>query len=143
MARGAEGAVDVLEVLARGSDTGGAFGVFEFRHGEIAENPPHAHLGFDKVIYVLECEYDVRVGDVESSVGPGSLVVVPRGAHHAFTTTGGRMLFVCTPSGNEEMFIEMGELEPAAAPDDVAAIAAKWQMVPPAGAAAEPWRPAR
>ncbi len=33
------------------------------------------------------------------------------GSQHAFTTaTGGRVLFVCSPSGNEEMFLEIGAL---------------------------------
>ena len=64
-------------------------GIIDFRHGPIEANPPHAHLGFAKVLYVLEGHYDFRVGDIESSGGPGTVVVVPRGSQHTFTTTGG------------------------------------------------------
>jgi mannose-6-phosphate isomerase-like protein (cupin superfamily) len=84
------------EVLVRGSDVDSAMGVFVFTHGVIPENPPHAHLDFMKIAYILEGEYDFRVGDGEFSAGPGTVVVVPKGSFHAFTTaTGGRMLFAC------------------------------------------------
>ena len=94
-----------LEVLLRGAGSGGQFGAFVFHHAVIAENPPHAHQGFAKLLYILDGQYEFRVGDATFSGGPGSLVLVPQGSQHAFTTaTGGRVLFVCTPSGNEEMF---------------------------------------
>ncbi|NUP47664.1 MAG: cupin domain-containing protein [Catenulispora sp.] len=102
-----------LEVLVRGADVGGALGVFEFTHDVIKENPPHAHHGFMKVLYILEGHYDFRVGNAELSGGPGTVVVVPRGSQHSFTTaTGGRILFVSSPAGNEEFFLEIGRLGP-------------------------------
>ena len=55
-----------MEVLARSTQTDGQLGVFDFRHGPIEANPPHAHLGFAKALYVLEGYYDFRVGEVES-----------------------------------------------------------------------------
>ena len=88
-----------MEVLARSTQTDGQFGVFDFRHGPIEANPPHAHLGFAKVLYVLEGHYDFRVGDVESSGGPGTVVVVPRGSQHTFTTTGGQDPLRLLPGG--------------------------------------------
>ncbi|MEU6343721.1 cupin domain-containing protein [Streptomyces sp. NPDC046977] len=102
-----------LEVLVRGKDVDDALGVFVFTHDVITENPPHAHHDFMKVIYVLEGRYDFRVGDATFSGGPGTVVVVPRGSQHTFTTpTGGRALFVSSPAGNEELFLEMGKLGP-------------------------------
>ena len=115
--------------------------MFDFRHGPIEANPPHAHLGFAKVLYVLEGHYDFRVGDVESSGGPGTVVVVPRGSQHTFTTTGGRILFVCSPAGNEEMFIELDAAGPEVTPEQISDITARWQTVSPPGEAALPWRP--
>ncbi|MBM0231329.1 hypothetical protein JNW91_05255 [Micromonospora sp. STR1_7] len=35
-----------------------------------------------KIAYVLQGRYDFRVGDAEFSGGPGTMVVVPRGAYH-------------------------------------------------------------
>ena len=102
-----------LEVLLRGAESGGRFGAFVFHHAAIAENPPHAHQDFAKILYILDGQYEFRVGDAAFSGGPGSLVLVPQGSQHAFTTaTGGRVLFVCSPSGNEEMFLEIGALAP-------------------------------
>lgn len=69
-------------------------------------------------------------------------MVVPKGSYHAFTsTTAGRVLFVCAPSGNEEMFLEMGKLGAGATEEQLADVAARFGMVdlPDAGAAA--WRP--
>ncbi|HXR21742.1 MAG TPA: cupin domain-containing protein [Acidimicrobiales bacterium] len=89
--------------MVRGSDVDNAMGVFVFTHGVIPENRPHAHLDFMRIAYILEGDYDFRVGDGEFSVGPGAVVVVPKGSFHAFTTaTGGRMLFaVCLLPGGE------------------------------------------
>jgi quercetin dioxygenase-like cupin family protein len=131
-----------LEVLLRGADAGGAIGVFVFTHPVIAENPPHAHLGFMKVLYILEGTYEFRVGDATFAGGPGSLVVIPKGSQHAFTTaTGGRILFVCSPSGNEEMFLEMGKLGPDAPEEQLEAVRTRFQMVGLPGEAGAPWHP--
>lgn len=117
-----------LEVLLRGRDVDGALGVFVFTHDVITENPPHAHHDFMKIIYVLEGHYDFRVGDAAFSGGPGTMVVVPRGSYHAFTTkTGGRALFVSSPAGNEELFVEMGELGAHPTPEQLAALNSKFR----------------
>ena len=121
-----------LEVLLRGAGSGGQFGALVFHHAVIAENPPHAHLGFAKLLCILDGQYEFRVGDAIFSGGPGSLVLVPQGSQHAFTTaTGGRVLFVCTPSGNEEMFLEIGALGPQPAPEQLAQVSAR-ASAPPA-----------
>lgn len=128
-----------LDVLLRGLDVDGAMGVFVFDHPMIPENPPHAHGGFMKVLYVLEGRYDFRVGDAEFSGGPGSLVVVPRGSYHAFTTeTGGRVLFACSPSGNEEMFLELAALDAGSPADAAAEVTRRFETVE----LEEPWQPA-
>ncbi|MBV8718419.1 MAG: cupin domain-containing protein [Chloroflexi bacterium] len=130
-----------LEVLVRGADVDGAMGVFVFTHDRILENPPHAHLNFMKVLYVLEGEYEFRVGEATFSGSPGTVVVIPRASQHAFTTaTGGRILFVCCPAGNEEMFLEMGRLGPHATDEQLAEVARRFAMVPLAGDAYA-WRP--
>jgi len=109
-----------LQVLLRGGDVDGAIGVFLFTHAVITENPPHAHSGYMKIIYVLDGRYSVRVGESTFDASRGDLVVVPRGVEHTFTTdTGGRMLFVCSPSGNEEYFIARAELGADARAEDI------------------------
>jgi len=129
------------EILLRGSEVDRALGAFIFRHAVIPENPPHAHLDFMKIIYVLDGEYQFRVGSAEFQGGPGTLVVVPRASQHTFTTaTGGRMLFVCSPSGNEELFVEMGKLGPDATPEQLAELNARFRTVSLPGDDGAPWR---
>ena len=118
-----------LEVLVRGTDVDGALGAFVFTHDVIpAGVPAHAHHGFMKILYVLEGQYEFRVGDAEFSGGPGTVVVVPRGSSHVFSTeTGGRVLFVCSPAGNEELFLELGRLGPNPTPEQLADLDARFQ----------------
>ncbi|MGA2521262.1 MAG: cupin domain-containing protein [Acidimicrobiales bacterium] len=124
----------------RGADVGGAMGVFVFTHPVIPQNPPHAHSGFAKILYVLEGEYQVRVGNAVFDAAPGTLVVVPRGSHHSFTTdTGGRILFVCAPSGNEEMFLEIDGLGPAATVEQLGEVMTRFGTTELRGEAGGPW----
>jgi quercetin dioxygenase-like cupin family protein len=117
-----------LEVLVRGVDVDQALGAFVFTHDPIAVNPPHAHGGFMKIAFVLDGEYSFRVGDATFDGGPGTVVVVPSGSQHSFTTqTGGKMLFVCSPAGNEELFLEIGKLGPGPDSDKVAEINERFQ----------------
>ena len=91
--------------------------------------------------YVLEGEYDFRVGDGEFSVGPGALVVVPKGSFHTFTTaTGGPMLFACSPSGNAELFVEMGRLGPAATAEQLSKLNDRFHTVSLPGDEGSPWQ---
>ncbi|MGW5431549.1 hypothetical protein ACWET9_30750 [Streptomyces sp. NPDC004059] len=54
-------------------------------------------------------------------------VIVPKGGYHTFTTpTGGRALFVSSPAGNEELFLEMGELGPQPTPEQLADLNARF-----------------
>jgi quercetin dioxygenase-like cupin family protein len=111
------------EIIVRGAEVDRALGVFVFHHDVITENPPHAHHDFMKIAYILEGEYHFRVGDAEFSGGPGTTVVIPQGAYHTFLTpTGGKMLFVSSPSGNEELFEELGRLGPDATADQRAEV---------------------
>ncbi len=93
----------------------------------ITENPPHAHHDFMKIVYVLEGHYDFRVGDATFCGGPGTMVVVPKGSQHTFTTsTGGRALFVCSPAGNEELFLDMSLLGPHPTAEQLADLNARF-----------------
>jgi mannose-6-phosphate isomerase-like protein (cupin superfamily) len=119
-----------LEVMVRGAEVDNALGAFVFTHDVIEHNPPHAHHGFMKILFVLEGQYYFRVGDAEFPGGPGTVVVVPRGSQHTFTTpTGGRVLFVSAPSGNEEFFLEMGRLGPNPTSEQLADLNTRFQTV--------------
>jgi quercetin dioxygenase-like cupin family protein len=129
------------EILVRGADVDSAMGVFVFHHDVIRENPPHAHHGFMKIAYVLAGEYDFRVGATTFHGSPGTCVVVPRGSYHTFTThTGGRLLFVSSPAGNEEFFIEMGRLGPNPTTIELDELTERFETTSLPGADGRPWR---
>jgi quercetin dioxygenase-like cupin family protein len=130
-----------LEVVLRGADTGGAMGAFVFHHDVITENPPHAHGDFAKIAFVLAGEYDFRVGDATFAGSPGSLVYVPRGSQHTFTTaSGGTVLFISAPAGNEELFLELGRLGQGASEADLAALNKRFNTYGLPGEGGRPWR---
>ncbi|NMO51880.1 cupin domain-containing protein [Actinoplanes sp. TBRC 11911] len=132
------------EILVRGADVDGALGAFVFHHDVITENPPHAHHDFMKIAYVLEGTYDFRVGDAEFSGGPGTIVVVPRGSYHTFVTaTGGKMLFVSSPAGNEELFAELGRLGPSPSREDLDKVDERFATDRLPGEQGRPWRQLR
>jgi hypothetical protein len=62
-------------------------------------------------------------------------------SHIASTATGGRVLFVCTPSGNEEMFLEIGALGPQPAPEQLAEVSARFGTAGLPGPEGAGWRP--
>jgi mannose-6-phosphate isomerase-like protein (cupin superfamily) len=132
------------EILVRGADVHGALGAFVFHHDVITENPPHAHNDFMKIAYVLDGMYYFRVGDAEFSGEAGTTVVVPRGSYHTFTTpTGGRLLFVSAPAGNEELFVELGRLGPDASPEQLAEVDKRFATTRLPGDEGRPWRELR
>jgi mannose-6-phosphate isomerase-like protein (cupin superfamily) len=132
------------EILVRGADVDGALGAFVFHHDVITENPPHAHHDFTKIAYILDGTYHFRVGDAEFSGAAGTTVVVPRGSYHTFVTpTGGRLLFVSSPAGNEELFLELGRLGPGASAEQVAAVNKRFATTNLPGDEGLPWRQLR
>ena len=68
-------------------------------------------------------------------------MVVPRGSYHAFVTaTGGKLLFVSAPSGNEELFLEIGRLGPDASPEQLAEVDKRFATTALPGDEGRPWR---
>jgi len=68
----------------------------------------HRHETFQETFIVLEGNYDFEVGDETRSVGPGDILVIPRGMPHGFKCTSptpGRLMTISTPAGVFEAFI--------------------------------------
>jgi len=57
--------------------------------------PEEEHRG-DQILYVLEGEARVRVGDREYDALPGALVMIPASTRHHVRSTGAQPLFVLT-----------------------------------------------
>jgi quercetin dioxygenase-like cupin family protein len=90
---------------ATAEETGGAFYLFEDRMSGGKMTPLHRHPDADELVYVLEGEILVHIGDRVQRIGSGGMTMTPRGVPHAFmvTSDGARLLAFQTP-GNGAAF---------------------------------------
>lgn len=89
--------------------------------------PPHRHSQEDETSYVLKGELTVQIGEETAILGPGAMVVKPRGLFHTFWNAGAepvQFLEVISPGGFEGYFEELARLVPSEGPPDMAGIAA-------------------
>lgn len=66
----------------------------------------------DEAFFILEGNYEFRLGDKTIELGPRSLLFAPRGIPHSCRnegTTMSGMLVIVSPAGLENFFIEMGQ----------------------------------
>src|SRR5215203_362215 len=90
-------------------DQSESVGIFEDEVPPESGPPPHLHRSQDETHYVLEGQFEFVVGERKVNAGAGSVVYVPRTMMHAFTNTGtekGKILFIETPAGALEQFLE-------------------------------------
>lgn len=57
--------------------------------------PAEAHDG-DQIVYVIDGEAAIRVGEDERRTGPGGLIMIPAGARHHVRNPGRTPLFFLT-----------------------------------------------
>jgi len=89
--------------------------------------PPHVHYSEDELFLILEGEYRIYLNGDWTTVGPGTVVYLPRGSVHTFQVAGdkpGRHWTLQTPSGFERYFAQAGELLSAPGKPDLARLEA-------------------
>jgi quercetin dioxygenase-like cupin family protein len=125
-----------MRLLADGdASSGGSFSLTEFSGtSEGAWTVPHLHRGFEESFFVLDGQFTFTVGEQAVAAGPGTYVLVPRDTSHTISAAagGGRFLTLMVPGGLEEMFFELGELDPNAIRDVAVrkAISARYDSIP-------------
>lgn len=83
---------------------------------------PHSHRDNDESFYVLEGEFDFRIGGETVRGSEGSFVLVPKGTRHSFVNAGqsaARLLFVHSPA-LEGFFLALAKLSEQGPPDRTA-----------------------
>ncbi|MCD6013187.1 MAG: cupin [Flavipsychrobacter sp.] len=95
--------------------------------------PPHVHDREDELIYVVEGEYAVMLGDKQFVAKQGDEIYFPKYIPHAFQNIGnkaGKTLWTVIPGGSFEEFFEELAALPVGEPNlqVVAAIFAKYGM---------------
>jgi quercetin dioxygenase-like cupin family protein len=119
-------------ILIDGSETGGAFALFESLQKPGSEPALHVHEREDETFYVLEGKISVWAGGSVHHLGPGDSIFLPRGVPHTFRIKSpvARALNYISPAGFEEFFRTLGkpiasydlpEVDPPN-PDDLTAI---------------------
>ena len=103
-----------MRVMLDAAATGGAFSaiVAELKPGE--GPPPHLHRDREEYFFVIEGTYRLSVNGRETTIGPGTLVFVPRGTLHGFTNIGtgqGRLLEWTIPGSNEPYFRAVHDMQ--------------------------------
>ncbi len=98
-------------IVAKSSDTNGAYGVI-LRFAPKGFTPPHhQHSREDTGFLVLDGRLTVRIGDEECVLGPNEFRHAPRGVPHWFRveTETARFLEIVTPGGFEGFHLEVSD----------------------------------
>lgn len=112
----------LITFKATGAQTGGAFLLFEAVMPGGKATPLHVHPEADETIYVLDGGIQAHVEGLQRAVGTAGVLVVPRGAAHAFRVATGQakllVLFTPASSVSEAFFREAGEPAAGATPPE-------------------------
>jgi quercetin dioxygenase-like cupin family protein len=102
-----------MRVLAGGDPSAGnSFALSEFSGGPGPWTVPHHHVHTEESFFVLDGEFTFTVGDQVTEIGPGSYILIPRGAPHMIHAgaAGGRLLALMVPGALQGMFFELAEV---------------------------------
>jgi quercetin dioxygenase-like cupin family protein len=102
-----------MKVLLSTEATGGAISVLMADHKPGEGPPDHVHFSQEEMFFIVEGTYELTVGDQTSTVGPGTIVFIPRNMVHRFKNVGNttaRMLDWSLPGGQDHYFKEIADL---------------------------------
>lgn len=109
----------IYTIILSGADTGGRFCVVEMRVPPGGGPPPHRH-DFEEMFRVLEGEVEFTFRGDRAVARAGETVNVPANAPHAFRNVSdapARLLCICSPAGQDELFLAVGDpVESASGP---------------------------
>ena len=101
---------DTYTILLRGEDTAGRYTLIDMHVPPGGGPPPHRH-DFEQMFSMLEGEIEATFRGEKTTVRAGETVNVPANAPHSFTNASdrpARLLCVCSPAGQEEVFLTIG-----------------------------------
>jgi len=98
-------------ILVSGEDTGGRHSLIDMLVPPGGGPPPHRH-DFEEMFTILDGEIELTFRGEAHRAGVGATVNVPANAPHSFknkSDSPARMLCMCTPPGQEEFFMAVGD----------------------------------
>lgn len=109
----------IYTIILTGADTAGRFCIVEMRVPPGAGPPPHRH-DFEETFRVIEGEVEFTFRGEKVVAREGATVNVPANAPHSFRNTSNavaRLLCICSPAGQDGLFLEVGDpVDSAAGP---------------------------
>lgn len=97
-------------ILLSGAQTAGRYCLIDMLVPDGGGPPPHRH-DFEEMFTLLQGELEFTFRGRTQTVRAGSTVNIPANAPHAFRNISGkmaRMLCLCAPAGQEELFLSIG-----------------------------------
>jgi mannose-6-phosphate isomerase-like protein (cupin superfamily) len=128
-------------ILIDGSETGGAFALFEAVQRPGSEPALHLHEREDETFFILEGKASIWVGGIVHHLQAGDSIFLPRNVPHTFRIKSAvvRALNYISPAGFEEWFRKWGtpatsfDLPEQVVPPTEAEIAAMIEYAPKLG----------
>jgi quercetin dioxygenase-like cupin family protein len=102
-----------MRVLLTTDATGGAISVIMAWHKPGEGPPDHVHFSQEEIFFIVEGTYEATLDGQTSTVGPGTIVFIPRNVVHRFKNVGdttARMLDWSLPGGQDRYFKAVSEL---------------------------------
>ncbi len=101
---------DTYTITITGEETAGRFCVIDMHVPPGGGPPPHRH-DFEETFILLEGEAEVTFRGKRTTAKAGDTVNIPANAPHQFHNASAkpvRLLCICSPSGQEKFFMEVG-----------------------------------
>lgn len=102
---------DTYTILLTGDDTAGRYCLVDMHVPPGGGPPPHRH-DFEEMFTVLDGEIELTFRGATSEARRGETVNIPANAPHRFqnvSTQPARLLCMCSPAGQEEFFLAIGQ----------------------------------
>ena len=102
-----------MRVLLSTEATGGAISAIMAWHKPGEGPPDHVHFSQEEMFFIVEGTYELTIGGETSTVGPGTIVFIPRNVVHRFKNVGDAtacMLDWSLPGGQDHYFKAISDL---------------------------------
>ena len=102
-----------MRVLLSTEATGGAISVIMAWHKPGEGPPDHVHFSQEEMFFIVEGTYELTIGGETSTVGPGTIVFIPRNVVRRFRNIGDAtacMLDWSLPGGQDHYFKAISDL---------------------------------
>jgi quercetin dioxygenase-like cupin family protein len=98
-------------ILVSGAETAGRYSLIDMLVPSGGGPPPHRH-DFEEMFTILDGEIELTFRGEAHRASAGSTVNIPANAPHSFRNHSdkpARLLCMCTPAGQEEFFLAVGD----------------------------------